>query len=463
MAGMETRKRGHEVPLKANYMIGGVKTTNYVVDGLNTRQETTSYRTHGLQDRGENPLDLSVTYNAFRDTYPEKDQHGNLYDNGHEFFTKKTWDKLSHPQYYTKNPLGGNWWSGPLALNNIGEAMSLPAFSKMSANDIKFWGTKAIALTAPTQPAANTSQMIAELLSEGLPFGSSAISALHQRFDYFHRYGAGQILLNTGKKGGKDLKGLSWRDYATVVGDSALGVQFGVKPLVNDLVAILTAISNSSKIIEQFIRDSGRQVRRSITLSRTNSTTQPRPLSGGPFLSGLTYGGPADVFKRQAGSVIFTQSATELIRFKGAYVYYVNKDDFALRNIIGQGRLADKLLGTRVSWDTLWQLMPYSWLIDWKFNVGDSISNWRRLSSDSLVLRYGYITRKITIFNSYTAQGYEFFDSNPGTVYRQYALTAHERYKATPYGFGLDPNGFSVNQTSILAALGLTKGGKYIP
>jgi hypothetical protein len=120
-------------------------------------------------------------------------------------------------------------------------------------------------------------------------------------------------------------------------------------------------------------------------------------------------------------------------------------------------RRANIVLGTRLTPDVLWNLAPWSWLVDWFGNVGDVSSNATALSNDNLVMRYGYLTKKVSVTYSYTCPDVRSNGHKLGSVTTGLINTSLERRRATPYGFGIDLNGLSVAQWAILGALGLTK------
>jgi hypothetical protein len=121
---------------------------------------------------------------------------------------------------------------------------------------------------------------------------------------------------------------------------------------------------------------------------------------------------------------------------------------------------ANKLLGTRITPEVLWNVAPWTWAIDWFTNTGDVIHNISSLGSDGLVLQYGYASDLVR----YTADISARVGSNGAGVPTGIVLRRHDEVKfirrvvATPYGFGLDWDGFSPRQIGVLVALGLTRG-----
>jgi hypothetical protein len=123
--------------------------------------------------------------------------------------------------------------------------------------------------------------------------------------------------------------------------------------------------------------------------------------------------------------------------------------------IATQARL---LYGLELSPEVVWNLAPWSWLIDWVAEVGPLMINVSAFSQDGLVLRYGYVMeenfRRVTRINqrANVPRGTDL----PREVRETFTGKRLMRRKATPYGFGLDFGGFSARQWSILGALGIT-------
>jgi hypothetical protein len=122
-------------------------------------------------------------------------------------------------------------------------------------------------------------------------------------------------------------------------------------------------------------------------------------------------------------------------------------------------QVANQLLGSRITPETLWNLTPWSWLVDWVFNIGDVLSNLSAFSNDGLVMRRGYVMRHENLTHDYTLTGIRFMNGyNPGMIYQRFSTETKIRRSASPYGFSASWPDFSPRQLAILAALGITRG-----
>lgn len=414
----QRRNLGSAYPIY--WMWGGGYPTNLYGYGFQPTQQTESYRSAG--DAGDD-MELGSSQ-------PQA-------DNGHEFFTTKTSVHYSHPYRVL---YGGTWegtsgtakstFRGPV----IPSAPSwdiLPVAPRISINDLRLYGTRAINATIPTKPKAGLMQFLAEL-REGLP----------------HLIG-GDILKTRAKS-------------ARSLGSEYLNVRFGWIPLVSDVRKVAQAVANHAAYLRQLERDSGRVVRRRFRfadevtssflenvhdLSTYGNIVGPTGSLGiGHYVPGLEH----QPISQETTTVVQTW-------FSGAYQYFLPQDSTLMGKLELFEAKANHLLGLRLTPEVLWELAPWSWLADWYGTVGVSIENADLLSSDNLVLRYGYLMRQTTYQRTYRCADPGHIDRGLKNVSVTLRRVTKERRRATPYGFGLDTSSLSANQWAILGALGLTK------
>jgi hypothetical protein len=116
---------------------------------------------------------------------------------------------------------------------------------------------------------------------------------------------------------------------------------------------------------------------------------------------------------------------------------------------------ASKILGVRLTPDTVWNLNPWTWAADWFANTGDLMTNVSNLGTDGLVLQYGYQMAEETLLTSKAAA----FEGSDG-IYSTSRDITHKRCKriaAKPYGFDAELNTLTSRQLAIIAALGLSQ------
>jgi len=292
--------------------------------------------------------------------------------------------------------------------------------------------TFAIAQCAPSNATADLSVMIGELAKEGLPkmVGSSLKSWLN----------------------------MSAKDRRKAIGSEYLNYDFGWKPLVKDLHDISHAIKDADAIWRQYARDAGKLVRRRYEFPIKRDTKMKDLGLIGPWISPSV----STLINRETyrldGKVLREHSISKRQWFSGAFTYYVpgvNATSGAIAENVIQ---AKKLLGLSLTPDTLWNLQPWSWAIDWFANVGDVLNNWSNWAIDGQVLAYGYFMEETSSKYKYTYVGDTRMRSagmRPWDL--ETSVKTKRRLKATPYGFGLNWDGFSSSQKATIAALGLAK------
>jgi hypothetical protein len=416
---------------------------------VSLEQTTRSYRGSSDKDELLTEADAQSYALSAGTQFDSSRRYLSRFDNGHEFSTERTFLNLSH----SHADFVGNFYGfhGPICImhNQVGDSAANYSFTKaetVTESDLFSYGPKFISDTVPTKSVASLAQFLGEL-REGLPkfMGLSILS-------------------------GKSSKSIA---------DEYLNYQFGIKPFVNDLMKFAKAAQSSSKIIKQYERDSGRVVRRRTGVKPIIKSSNPielayQPSSFGNFGWKLDYSGQGltPSYSEARGRAIRNEGGTFLpnmtawyqtqerksIWFSGAYSYYLNNGDDVISRFERYEQLANKLLGTRVDYNLLYQLTPWSWLIDWFLDIGNIISSTEALQKDGLVLRYGYIMCTTSYAEQYSISGFKFSKSSvPQLLATEYKHVRKTRVRATPYGFGLNPDSFSAGQWAILGALGMTK------
>lgn len=326
---------------------------------------------------------------------------------------------------------------------------TLALSARSSLYDLSAAGATAIARTTPTNPVSGAAVFAGEL-REGLPniLGSSLLrertKALRTRN------------LNSAKAGGRGVRGS---------GSEYLNVEFGWKPMMADLRKFAQGVKHHSKTIKQLHRDSGRLVRRRYHFpTETTSNTFP-----GDLPPVMVDGGSLDVWflseDPSHGHGTVSQVHKRRRWFSGAYRYFVPpvQDGWA-NNIDRWEAEANKILGSRLTPDVVWELAPWSWAVDWFSNTGDVLHNLNAFSKDGLTLEYGYMMEHTT-FTSRVSVPYGFLRMGSKAPFIHWVneeLSSETKYRiwAFPYGFGAGPASLTPRQLAVTAAIGVTQGGR---
>jgi hypothetical protein len=162
--------------------------------------------------------------------------------------------------------------------------------------------------------------------------------------------------------------------------------------------------------------------------------------------------------RQNKGKVVRSLEVTKRQWFKGAFVYYIPSDKSLLgklqRGVIG----ARHLLGISLTPDSVWNLAPWSWAVDWFGSANSVFRNWTNWAIDGQVLKYGYMMEHTIAKYTYTFvgdTGFQAGDARPIDVVL--VSETKKRLQATPYGFGLSWDDFTATQWAIVTALGLTR------
>jgi hypothetical protein len=307
-------------------------------------------------------------------------------------------------------------------------SVTWPSNPASSDSQINAMGTTAIAAVKPTNPVASLTVALGEILHEGIP----AVSGVH-----------------------------SWKDRTQVArdaGDEYLNIQFGWRPLVNDVISFGYGVTNAHDVIETYKRGVGRPVKKSYKFPVEESTTTQ--VVGTNVLPYVTPGN-SELFRTVDGAHGGTLIKEITLRkdrwFEGAFTYFIPQNFLGKK--MGDYAILAQQLGLDLTPDTLWNLAPWSWAVDWISNAGDVISNYADFHQHGLVMIYGYMMEHTIVTHNYRLLGAAYTGGVPCSP-TEVSLIFESKIRrgATPYGFGLNYGGFSIFQQSILAALGLSKG-----
>jgi hypothetical protein len=304
-------------------------------------------------------------------------------------------------------------------------------------------GGTAISRVRPNKPVVDLSVTIGELRTGGLP---TLIGSLAPR---------SKTVLDAFRNGGKEY----------------LNVQFGWRPLVSDLLGLIEVVRSSRERIQQYKRDLDREIRRSYTFDEIRntvlSTADIRNDSQWWVTAGSPLGTQQNVrtFSSSNFQGTYTKTSTQQSWFSGAFRYFNTDIDQSLSDLQRFEDEANLLLGTRIDPEVIWNLQPWSWLIDWFANYGDVLGNFSAMVFDRQVLHYGYIMTTVTDVEEWTVPG--LFARSGSTflgtervaqpVTNKRVSVRKIRSHASPFGFGLDPSTFTADQWAILAALGMSR------
>lgn len=371
---------------------------------------------------------------------------------GHPFHSRKRGEiagDLGGPFFTTRNSVavGGNEtffatgeypgpykWSayrGPLLSYpaNASWPPEFPPSGHSSDTALNAKGATAIARSSPTSPVFNAATFLGELLKDGLPSRPGE----HTR------------------EAVKNIR--SSRDLERGLGSEYLNTVFGWQPIVSDVNKFAYAVRHAHKVLAQYERDAGKVVRRryNFPVSVERETVSYGDGNAKYFPNNNDLNGVAPY-----GSWVRERTTTRSQWFSGAYTYYLPSDYDSRHALARYATQADKLFGVSLTPDTLWELAPWSWAVDWFSNAGDVLANVSNRLSDGLVLRYGYLMETTVSVDTYRMTNLIRGQDLPLAPI-SLITTTKKRVRANPYGFGVTWESLSNSQLAILAALGFSK------
>jgi hypothetical protein len=342
---------------------------------------------------------------------------------GREWFGNITTSSLPFLTY--KEPTSGTvYWTQ--ARMNTWISQDFP-----SDADLNSLGATAWSRFKPGKPISSSDQAVLELAKDGLPSVPGA-----------------QFLRTIARAKSSLIKALAG-EY--------LNYEFGIKPIVNDLRNLYKAQRILEKRLFQLRRDNGQPVRRRGSFPMTIDKYYDVSTNGNfarPTNTSEFYGPAADPrnFRRIVG---VTRST---VRFSGRFRYWI--PDVGTNQWTDRTKLA--LFGINPNASLLYEVMPWSWLIDWFTNLGDVIDNLSVNAAENLVADYAYIMKEVdrrvyyetSVLLQSPEDGYsQFVASDVSVAGAVFKL----RDSANPYGFGFTFDSLSWRQMAILTALGLSR------
>jgi hypothetical protein len=296
-------------------------------------------------------------------------------------------------------------------------------------------GTTAIARCEPTNSVADAATFLGETLKDGIP-STPLLHSLESR---------ARLAVNAGEE--------------------FLNTVFGWLPLVSDITSMKDAVVHADAVLAQYERDSGRVVRRRYNFPVEKTEQEDVIQASGASL--LYAGGGTNVLDNfnpdptTQGSIVRLRKTTKRQWFSGAFTYHMSTDSDSRLGMARNAAEAEKLFGQPLTPETVWELTPWSWAIDWVTNAGDVVHNLSAVAQNGLVMRYGYIMEHSVSEDIYALIGKSGIVGYPDLTAPPLVLVTEtkKRIPANPFGFGVTWSGLSSLQVSILAALGITRRG----
>lgn len=233
------------------------------------------------------------------------------------------------------------------------------------------------------------------------------------------------------------------------IADYYVGVEFGWKPVLSDIKKMYHIGDRLNRIVAAIHRNNGKPVRRTARVLHSVDTQNLFDYQGsvGTVYNGKAlFGHPASWYTHPYWTLNFRK--TRDIWFSGSFIDWVDDIDIPEYDF----NIKAKLLGFKITPKLVWDLMPWSWLIDWFSNVGDVLSNYSSTWADREVAEYAYIMGSTT--REYTWTG----SDGHALTWSKKTFTTKCRYAADRFGLQNTAD-LSPTQIAILIALGIARVG----
>lgn len=324
-----------------------------------------------------------------------------------------------------------DWMTVPGAEYNAGKKSNPNTPNGQSTwGDASAYGAKGWNKFRPAQPGASLGIFLGE--AKEIPRMLSS-TARYFRDAYVSRFG-------------KSPKGKLKRQA-----DAWLNTQFGWRPFISDLQAFYKTWKNADEMLKQIERDNGQWVRRggSVTKDRVLTVLES---SAATHCSTPSLGAPYYfVRNKPPGNYIVTRVTDTKVWFEGKFRYHIPN----CGSVEWRKKALGQLFGLDVNPSLLWELTPWSWLVDWCSNVGTVMSNISPGLAENLAASYAYVmcTKEERVEIASTLN----LANGPRTDTWTRSLTRKVREQASPFGFSSTWENFTPRQWSILGALGITR------
>lgn len=247
-------------------------------------------------------------------------------------------------------------------------------------------------------------------------------------------------------------------------GHHYLNYQFGWKPFLSDLQSFLSNGKKIARRMDYIRRNNGKWVKRGGTVSQSEDvsiSTIPNKIL--PVFVTYFY------LPYSTGPTLCQQSVKvgSHVWFEAMMKYYIPNLNSDSGEDLWNSPLLRKMWGLELTPSLVWELLPWSWLVDWFWDVGDFYANLSNDMYDNCVAKYAYVMAQRSIDIQYqqeqVIQTSDYYNGpkHDHTINLDvtYSSTSKERAQASPFGFGLLPDwsNLSGRQLAILSALCVTR------
>jgi hypothetical protein len=251
-------------------------------------------------------------------------------------------------------------------------------------------------------------------------------------------------------------------------GSEYLNIQFGWQPLIAEYANAVKVLMGIDRMV---YAESNRRKRMwdGPSVSSVNDigtrTLQPYAISGTGEKWQVRDGDQSDILAPTTFQSRHKSTVREDYAFSARYSALV-KANMRSNGFVERAEETLRQLGLVDDPSLMWELTPWSWLVDWATNIGTSLVNAHTLSpiSGRHSVDYAYFTTQLT--ESFEEHVLSVNPPHWSWTYARHVVrrpqstfttVSRTRTRATPFGFGTQLGSISAQQFAILAALGLAR------
>ena len=295
-------------------------------------------------------------------------------------------------------------------------------------------GAEGIARALPSAPNFSLFSFLGEL-REGLPKlpGSSVME----------RYGKPGV---TRRWSDLDAAGQSraLRDIRAAAGDETMNLVFAWIPGLGDLFSLIDCAWNVEALREKTINELSKPSRRRRAF--------PRESTSGIVTKTNVYPYPIVRQLMKPGTLTVETTTTRDTWVTSAFDTRLG--EATTWSFLDRLSADLRAVGFEPNADNAWQLIPWSWLVDWFFSFGSVLKNVSYLGPTGTRLVRAYLMSHSVIETKYTWNG--MLNGRSFQTSMTQKVETKQRVRATPYGFRFKTEGLSAKQIAILSILGLS-------
>lgn len=247
--------------------------------------------------------------------------------------------------------------------------------------------------------------------------------------------------------------------------DNFLNHQFGWVPFISDLIKFDKVYRNSKDYIARITRENGTWVRKARSIDQTESQVVVRTGDQGGIPWRFEFLSMCDPVILPGGNY-WHYRYTQVLRTStrtwatGSFKYYRPEFDDTLADFESAWNRTYRLLtvyGVRVNPSVLYQMCPWSWLVDWFTNIGAIIDRAVQWATDAVVSRWMFLMHSTTTTLDHIVT-VNWKSGSRSMVWQNKIYTKLRQQASTPYSFSLG-GPLTARQLAILSALGISRKG----